>query len=712
MTTLARDIAASADDGRWLNTNFLYNNQHYIPFGDISNYSICGSYLRFTNITIPNTATISDASIRLYGNNDAGAGGGQSKVKVRICAADEDNAANPTNATNAKTRTRTTEYVDINGISVVNDDVEYNTPNIANVIQEVISRAGWSSGNAILIFVDNNGGLYGDWEAFTSYDDEQGNTQKARLNIIYSVPTTAPPTTLAPTPGPTTVSPTTSPYSHYVDSISMVIGAIISNSGQQALLSSISFPVSSSILHTDIGDFASSIILNTGSVISLSSIFNMSSELNLNVISEMAEAGIDLYSNIGLTSRALALFRSVLGMNSTLSLSAIAKFGIVDKVWNRKHFSSSPAIDWLTLIGNDVWPFIPQGVKPHYNEGNEISNAGVDPWNTLISGIPITPQHRPWCGYWWRRDVGGGLGPPRPGGPGPTPQPTPIPIPPPDPDWCVGCWGPQQQLHFCPNGKDVFLTPAIVCGLDPIVEVTMFSGSGSVSLSGSIGVYHPGNGGPAIVAFSTQSGLECYAFISDLPDHSCCGGASIGYTSLQMDIDETQEINLIGSNELAEYTLELISGPGSIGGLSPSWAYTAPSENPGCPPAVIGLYCDGDLIASINVSINAINDYAGYYTYCITQRLYQQCSAQVAERHLFCDGSIQQSIYSGCSGPADAGCPDGSDLQTILEGLCNDAVNSCWPWPAYCWTDGCDYGYHDTRSQAYKDQGCCPAQLQ
>lgn len=50
--------------------------------------------------------------------------------------------------------------------------------------------------------------------------------------------------------------------------------------------------------------------------------------------------------------------------------------------------------------GEGPWPFTPQPDKPHYNEGNLISNADNPVWKTDFPGPLVTLVHNPWCGYW------------------------------------------------------------------------------------------------------------------------------------------------------------------------------------------------------------------------------------------------------------------------------------------------------------------------
>lgn len=57
------------------------------------------------------------------------------------------------------------------------------------------------------------------------------------------------------------------------------------------------------------------------------------------------------------------------------------------------------------------WPFEEQPDKPHYNEGNLISNKDNPVWEMDFLNTPvslddrITPVHHPWCGYWPKKYV-------------------------------------------------------------------------------------------------------------------------------------------------------------------------------------------------------------------------------------------------------------------------------------------------------------------
>lgn len=107
---------------------------------------------RFLNVTIPQGATIDDAYFKLTAfSNEA------YTVDVKVWAEAADNGAT------FNTTTRTPKNATAGAVSVAwtipntTADVEYSSPDIKTVIQEVVNRVGWSSGNALIILVRNNG---------------------------------------------------------------------------------------------------------------------------------------------------------------------------------------------------------------------------------------------------------------------------------------------------------------------------------------------------------------------------------------------------------------------------------------------------------------------------------------------------------------------------------------------------------------------------
>lgn len=136
------------------------------------------SAVRFTNVTIPQGATITGVSLIIIGDSDD-----SDDVNVNVYGIDEDNTADF--SSDPTGRTKTTAYMEglINGIDA-NGEAAFVNGNMINVVQEIVDRGSWSSGNAMgFIFdgtpSDNDNIIY-----FKTYDGD--DTKAATLEITYS----------------------------------------------------------------------------------------------------------------------------------------------------------------------------------------------------------------------------------------------------------------------------------------------------------------------------------------------------------------------------------------------------------------------------------------------------------------------------------------------------------------------------------------------
>ncbi len=126
--------------------------------------------LRFQNVTIPQGATITDAYIQFTVDETT-----SGTTNLTIYGEDTDNAPTFTAADyNITSRLKTTASVAWNNVPAwtsVNDaGADQQTPDISSIIQKIVSRAGWVSGNDIVIIVDGTGSriaesYYGDSDA-------------------------------------------------------------------------------------------------------------------------------------------------------------------------------------------------------------------------------------------------------------------------------------------------------------------------------------------------------------------------------------------------------------------------------------------------------------------------------------------------------------------------------------------------------------------
>lgn len=135
--------------------------------------------MRFTSLSIPKGATITSATVKFTAYPDASPNTPATSVAIQ----GEDIGNAPTIGTayyGLSSRTKTTASVAWNSIPYWYLNVEYTSPDISPVIQEIVNRQDWSSGNALLLLVSGTGFR----QAF-AYD---GSPSKAPLlSIEYSV---------------------------------------------------------------------------------------------------------------------------------------------------------------------------------------------------------------------------------------------------------------------------------------------------------------------------------------------------------------------------------------------------------------------------------------------------------------------------------------------------------------------------------------------
>jgi len=154
----------------------------YGSYWDISNPNqMAGAYgsddyqrgggMRFTNIAIAKDTIIVEAYLVLTCSLSASTLG----VKTRISASDEDDAAtfSTSGDFDARWAARTTARVDWDDIPSWTANTEYTSPDIKTVIQEIVNRAGWTSGNDIVIFWDD-------------FDDRSGHSSRLRQAYSYN----------------------------------------------------------------------------------------------------------------------------------------------------------------------------------------------------------------------------------------------------------------------------------------------------------------------------------------------------------------------------------------------------------------------------------------------------------------------------------------------------------------------------------------------
>ena len=161
--------------------------------------------MRFNNISVPQGASILNAFVEFEVDES-----GSDPTSVTIQGQASDNVPTFTSTkNNISSRTRTIAQVawnDIPSWTVLN--AKWQTPNISSIVQEIVNRPGWASGNSIALLVSGTGRRTAE-----SFDGESPAAPKLVIEFTTGdtpTPTQTPTETLTPTQT-ATPTPTSTP---------------------------------------------------------------------------------------------------------------------------------------------------------------------------------------------------------------------------------------------------------------------------------------------------------------------------------------------------------------------------------------------------------------------------------------------------------------------------------------------------------------------
>lgn len=148
--TITRQISVDSDDG-FVSIGYFPTGTVYFGFRLGIDHN---SWFRFQNVTIPNAAVISSAALTLVSQIAQ-----STTVVTTISGDDEDNANAPVSLVDYNGRPITTATVAWNFSTAWAGGESVTTPDLTTIIQEIVNRAGWASGNALQLFIKNNAGV-------------------------------------------------------------------------------------------------------------------------------------------------------------------------------------------------------------------------------------------------------------------------------------------------------------------------------------------------------------------------------------------------------------------------------------------------------------------------------------------------------------------------------------------------------------------------
>lgn len=188
MGIIEKQIASVTDEARryWTGTSWVFTTTtvDYLAAGWFSSsYSQFGSLFRFLDITIPKGSTITAAYLELKCDISR-----SPTTETRISCQAADNAAAFSNETDYLTRSWTSK-VDWQ-VGAWTADQWYQTRDFAAQVQAVIDRAGWASGNALVVSWDDFDGRSSTAEANhkRGYSYYISSVNAAKLYIEYTAP--------------------------------------------------------------------------------------------------------------------------------------------------------------------------------------------------------------------------------------------------------------------------------------------------------------------------------------------------------------------------------------------------------------------------------------------------------------------------------------------------------------------------------------------
>lgn len=140
-TTFDSYIQRGYDD-RWAGISY---NTYY------GRYSFYHAYFRFVNVGVPQGSTISSAYLILEVPASPAGYPASDGDTFRIAGYDSDDVSQPSTGSDGAHSLHTSATVD--GWQLRSDEGITTSPDIKTIIQEIVDRAGWSSGNDMMLMV-------------------------------------------------------------------------------------------------------------------------------------------------------------------------------------------------------------------------------------------------------------------------------------------------------------------------------------------------------------------------------------------------------------------------------------------------------------------------------------------------------------------------------------------------------------------------------
>ncbi len=178
-TTEEVRVASGADDVSVEDVNGtpqFQASRGSLDFGQDQTDEVDDHALRFLNVEVPQGAYIAVAYVAFH----QWSGGSGSNPKMKISGNDVDNAVAPTSLAEFNALVETTAKVDWDDWA---DDEDVNSASIITIIQEIVDRGSWASGNAMQLLFKDDGSAVNNYREYDAYEGEP--LTAAQLHIEY-----------------------------------------------------------------------------------------------------------------------------------------------------------------------------------------------------------------------------------------------------------------------------------------------------------------------------------------------------------------------------------------------------------------------------------------------------------------------------------------------------------------------------------------------
>ncbi len=189
---VSADMDNGEDQGIFPSYTVFYNGTGWTDeyIGNVGG-THCGRGDRFLSVGIPQGVNIIAATEMFY-SNVAKSG---TTCNLKITGEKSANAATFSTVANLNSRNRTSAVAAWNSVPAWSVATWYTTVDFTSVMQEIVNQATWISGNAVVIYVDDNGSSASAYREPAEHG--LGANYAAKLNVTWTTPSgadTTPPT--------------------------------------------------------------------------------------------------------------------------------------------------------------------------------------------------------------------------------------------------------------------------------------------------------------------------------------------------------------------------------------------------------------------------------------------------------------------------------------------------------------------------------------